>query len=872
MEYNEMDPNIHAPSTSGTSTFRSSDCESDSLLASIFEKEFDRDIAERIAEISEIGDRITECRQYLNRLRKEATIKYYSTLPQDLEPDEQPSIHPAVMNIIGKRPRSTIQTEQFLASNYAEQKRDTRTTRTQLCKKRKSGHLPNVRAKKSAKNDSTVQPQYIPPKIPGNPQENSSVRGNTKMHMRVLIGNVAKQIEQDGNFNPATHKWMVYVRSAPGSLAVDEQVSKVHFFLHPSYKPNDVITIYKPPFTLNRRGWGEFPMRVQLHFKNSSNKPADIIHHLKLNGARSGHHTRSAETYADLWLYPNRRAQGSKLDNSDYILSLASDMLKEEVPDFTSEVICGKCHTTSEGTDSHNCTCSIKDNTFDEGSTAMIADDSSASSSEESDFSEESHSPEETDTADSEDFHAPSTSKAAPKPLPCHTTCNINDPDALQAFLQEEIKRELFDDDIITDSAENCCILCGNIKEENEEITECNCENEHSDANTQEVNKAGTSAINIGSTSEVGMNQLKKMESDILNIEPLDFMDALGIKTEIKEECDVSSLAGSDSKISLFPFELDCSPTSILESEEVKKELQDFLENFTLETNYSEADELIPTNSITHSWPLETYCVSSEKPNVAITMNELDGKTTFVNNNTNHFTNEMSTENNQTKSENVLSTFPNCYTEANVDSNIKMEEVPIDEFINNIVDEEIILDSSNIPVEDVSLGESLQTTNEVPKPQLTLKNMAKSPAALHSQTQAVSQNKQINLNANKQINSFQPQMKAQDNQIILNANKPTNSFQLQVEAQNKQINVNANKPTNSFQSQMKAQDNQIILNANKPTNSFQPQAKAQDNQINVNANKPTNSFQPQAKAQDKQINVNANQPTNSIQPQPRINK
>ncbi|PIO31549.1 hypothetical protein AB205_0072630 [Aquarana catesbeiana] len=38
----------------------------------------------------------------------------------------------------------------------------------------------------------------------------------------------------------------------------------------------------EPPFHLTRRGWGEFPVRVQIHFKDSQNKRIDIIHNLKV--------------------------------------------------------------------------------------------------------------------------------------------------------------------------------------------------------------------------------------------------------------------------------------------------------------------------------------------------------------------------------------------------------------------------------------------------------------------------------------------------------------------------------------------------------------------------------------------------------------
>ena len=38
-----------------------------------------------------------------------------------------------------------------------------------------------------------------------------------------------------------------------------------------------------PPFHLIRRGWGVFPVRVQLEFLDKRNKSVDIIHNLKVS-------------------------------------------------------------------------------------------------------------------------------------------------------------------------------------------------------------------------------------------------------------------------------------------------------------------------------------------------------------------------------------------------------------------------------------------------------------------------------------------------------------------------------------------------------------------------------------------------------------
>ena len=41
----------------------------------------------------------------------------------------------------------------------------------------------------------------------------------------------------------STHKWMVYVRGPSDHQRIDSFVSKVWFFLHPSYRPNDLVEV-----------------------------------------------------------------------------------------------------------------------------------------------------------------------------------------------------------------------------------------------------------------------------------------------------------------------------------------------------------------------------------------------------------------------------------------------------------------------------------------------------------------------------------------------------------------------------------------------------------------------------------------------------
>eukprot|EP01137_Pigoraptor_chileana_P020662 Opistho-2@83312 len=121
---------------------------------------------------------------------------------------------------------------------------------------------------------------------------------------RIIVGNTSKYIPPDKREadDESTHKWMVYVRGPAQAPSVSHFVKKVWFFLHPSYRPNDVVEVSSPPFQLTRRGWGEFPVRVQLHFVDSRNKPVDIIHSLKLDRTYSGLQKLGTETIVDVEL------------------------------------------------------------------------------------------------------------------------------------------------------------------------------------------------------------------------------------------------------------------------------------------------------------------------------------------------------------------------------------------------------------------------------------------------------------------------------------------------------------------------------------------------------------------------------------------
>ncbi|KAJ2235094.1 hypothetical protein H4R99_002630 [Coemansia sp. RSA 1722] len=122
---------------------------------------------------------------------------------------------------------------------------------------------------------------------------------------RVLLGNTSQFT--DPQHRPAgkessTHKWTVYMRPASADQPLSDYIRKMRVFLHPSYRPDDIVDLTPPNFELTRWGWGEFPIRVQVFFTDRRNKPVDLIHILKLDDTLSGGVVLGSETPIDFEL------------------------------------------------------------------------------------------------------------------------------------------------------------------------------------------------------------------------------------------------------------------------------------------------------------------------------------------------------------------------------------------------------------------------------------------------------------------------------------------------------------------------------------------------------------------------------------------
>lgn len=287
------------------------------------EKEFAREIDSKEKEILQIQERLHKALKSFHLLRYVIITNFYNRkqcqIPQVVETTKQTRIHPAVKSLLGKSPKSvhctdlavpSTSTDPRFSCNDESLESYARTTTDSALKTEENAgkHDAALQGEKRKLPDEESRPRkvprYIPPKS-SMPAKTGPSRGNShKVRKRIIIGNISKWIPPDWREDASSHKWTIYVRSDKDESAnISTFVSKVRFFLHPSYRPNDVVEITSYPFHLSRRGWGEFPVRVQLHFKNALDKPIDIIHHLKLDRTYTGLQTLGSETLVDIWIH-----------------------------------------------------------------------------------------------------------------------------------------------------------------------------------------------------------------------------------------------------------------------------------------------------------------------------------------------------------------------------------------------------------------------------------------------------------------------------------------------------------------------------------------------------------------------------------------
>lgn len=238
-------------------------------IRDIINRHFNAELANRQNQLELIQQRITKVRKTMHMLRYVLVTSYYNNkncllntvedIPGSSDEiptiDPQNRIHPAVKKLLGK---NSLDNFTYLASrrnksnkaadNTVTQESDTEALKT-------SENVSDVNERISYKSE-VLQPPEVKDSI--NRFEDKpkleikyatkleicdSIRNRKKTKYRVVIGNISKWVPSESPEDNSTHKWMIYVRGTKDSPSVSHFIQKVVFYLHPSYKPNDVIEL-----------------------------------------------------------------------------------------------------------------------------------------------------------------------------------------------------------------------------------------------------------------------------------------------------------------------------------------------------------------------------------------------------------------------------------------------------------------------------------------------------------------------------------------------------------------------------------------------------------------------------------------------------
>ncbi|CAH0404384.1 unnamed protein product [Chilo suppressalis] len=314
------------------------------LIKSIIRREFSNELEIRENEVMLIEQRMSMSRRLLHSLRYALVSNYFndqklqlsnSQIEDDvahtqLDPrarnqmtsllrDGQRRLHPSVRKLLGKK---TVDLDEIFLSRSLRNK--TRKDYSAMVQKRnytiaadatktlRPDAKPEVKEETGTPEPETEPssskpkkvPRHLDPKVEKVVTIDDPTRNKMKHRYRFIIGNTSKYAPGASRADRSTHKWLLYVRGTASSPDISSTLTALVVRLHHSYAPHHTVRLCKPPFHISRRGWGEFPARLELHFPLPAvNRPATLDHTIKLDRNYTGLQTLGAETIVDVWLY-----------------------------------------------------------------------------------------------------------------------------------------------------------------------------------------------------------------------------------------------------------------------------------------------------------------------------------------------------------------------------------------------------------------------------------------------------------------------------------------------------------------------------------------------------------------------------------------
>ncbi|CAH0599894.1 unnamed protein product [Chrysodeixis includens] len=345
-------------------------------IKEIIRREFLNELEIRENEVMLIDQRMTTSRRLLHRLRYALVSSYYQEQKLQLtngqiqdeialqtEPraraevstvlrDGQRRLHPSVRKLLGKQ---TVDLDEIFKIRGPRNK--TRKDYSAMLQKR--NYTISADTTKTLRPDrkpedqldiledpSTSRPKKVPRHLEPKPTNvltlDEVTRNKTKYRYRIVIGNTSKFAPPASRMDRSTHKWLLYVRGAPPRADLSRVLTAVSVRLHHSYAPHHTVHIDKPPYHVSRRGWGEFPAKIELHFAlPERNRPATVEHTIKLDRNYTGLQMLGAETVVDVWLYstPEMLPYQFKEDEQPEPTTQPEPTIEQKEPEVVTEPI-----------------------------------------------------------------------------------------------------------------------------------------------------------------------------------------------------------------------------------------------------------------------------------------------------------------------------------------------------------------------------------------------------------------------------------------------------------------------------------------------------------------------------------------------------